>query len=157
MRKCTVRRSLFCLFEVFDMDIEIKKFDSLCEDARVIREEVFVREQGFVNEFDDIDGNAVHFVLYVDGKAAGTCRIYCGDDNEFHLGRLAVLSDFRGMSLGQMLIAEAERCASGIGAESITLSAQVRVKDFYEKFGYSAVGEEYPDEGCPHIKMVKML
>ncbi|MCI7351122.1 MAG: GNAT family N-acetyltransferase [Ruminococcus sp.] len=139
------------------MDIEIKKFDNLCDDARAIRTAVFVREQGFVNEFDDIDGNAVHFVLYVDGNAAGTCRIYKGEDKEFHLGRLAVLSDYRGMSLGKMLIAEAERCISDMGTENITLSAQVRVKDFYEKCGYSTVGEEYPDEGCPHIKMVKRL
>ncbi|MBP0964544.1 MAG: GNAT family N-acetyltransferase [Oscillospiraceae bacterium] len=135
----------------------IKRYDSLCDDARAIREAVFVREQGFVNEFDDIDGNAVHFVLYVNGQAAGTCRIYRGDDNEFHLGRLAVMSEYRGMSLGKMLISEAEGYASVIGAEFITLSAQVRVKDFYKKCGYSAVGEEYLDEDCPHIKMVKKL
>ena len=139
------------------MDTEIKRFDSLCDDARAIREAVFVREQGFVNEFDDIDGNAVHFVLYVDGKAAGTCRIYRDDDNEFHLGRLAVMSEYRGMSLGKRLIAVAEGCAAEQGADFITLSAQVRVKDFYEKCGYSAASEEYPDEGCPHIKMVKKL
>ncbi len=139
------------------MGIEIRKYNSLCGEAREIREAVFVREQGFVNEFDDIDDIAVHFVLYVDGKAAGTCRIYCGDDNEFHLGRLAVLSEYRGMSLGKLLITEAERCAAEQGAEFITLSAQVRVKDFYEKCGYSAVGEEYPDEGCPHIKMYKKI
>ena len=139
------------------MDIEIKRFDSLCDDARKIREAVFVLEQGFVNEFDDIDGCAVHFVLYVGGQAAGTCRIYCGDDNEFHLGRLAVLSEYRGMSLGKKLITEAEHHASAMGAKSITLSAQVRVKDFYEKCGYSAVSEEYLDEDCPHIKMVREL
>lgn len=139
------------------MNIEIKRFESLCDDARAIREAVFVREQGFVNEFDHIDGKAVHFVLYIDGQAAGTCRIYCGDDNEFHLGRLAVMSGYRGMSLGKMLIAEAERCVSDMGGENISLSAQVRVKDFYEKCGYSAVGEEYLDEKCLHIKMVKEL
>lgn len=139
------------------MNIEIRKFDSLCADARAIREEVFVREQGFVNEFDHIDGNAVHFVLYVDGQAAGTCRIYKGEDNEFYLGRLAVLPNYRGMSLGKMLIDEAQRCVSDMGGEKISLSAQVRVMNFYEKCGFSAVGEEYLDEDCPHIKMVKML
>lgn len=139
------------------MDIKIRKFDSLCEDVRAIREAVFVREQGFVNEFDDIDGNAVHFVLYVDGQAAGTCRIYKDDDNEFHLGRLAVLPNYRGMSLGKMLIDEAEHYISDMEGKNIALSAQVRVKNFYEKCGFSVVGEEYLDEDCPHIKMVKML
>ena len=31
-----------------------------------IRQEVFVEEQGFSGEFDDIDDKAVHAVIYVD-------------------------------------------------------------------------------------------
>ena len=33
-------------------------------DARLIRQQVFVEEQGFVNEFDDIDAKAYHAVIY---------------------------------------------------------------------------------------------
>mgnify|MGYP000757946618 CR=1 FL=1 len=33
-------------------------------DARLIRQQVFVEEQGFVNEFDDIDHEAYHAVIY---------------------------------------------------------------------------------------------
>ncbi len=33
------------------------------EDAAFIRTEVFIKEQGFEIEFDDIDEKAVHFVL----------------------------------------------------------------------------------------------
>ena len=33
-------------------------------DARLIRQQVFVEEQGFVNEFDDIDHEAYHCLLY---------------------------------------------------------------------------------------------
>ena len=32
-------------------------------DARLIRQQVFVEEQGFVNEFDDIDHEAYHAVI----------------------------------------------------------------------------------------------
>ena len=34
-------------------------------DARLIRQQVFVEEQGFVNEFDDIDHEAYHAVIYL--------------------------------------------------------------------------------------------
>lgn len=36
-------------------------------DARLIRQQVFVEEQGFVNEFDDIDHEAYHAVIYTGG------------------------------------------------------------------------------------------
>lgn len=36
-------------------------------DARLIRQQVFVEEQGFVNEFDDIDAKAYHAVIYTGG------------------------------------------------------------------------------------------
>ena len=41
------------------------------------------------------------------------------------------------------------------GVQSVSLSAQVRVQPFYEQLGFHAVGQEYLDEYCPHIKMVK--
>ena len=34
-------------------------------DARAIRQSVFVEEQGFEYEFDDIDETALHLVLYL--------------------------------------------------------------------------------------------
>lgn len=37
------------------------------------------------------------------------------------------------------------------GGKSIELSAQVRVKDFYQRLGYSPVGNVYLDEYCEHI------
>lgn len=41
--------------------------------------------------------------------------------------------------------------------EKLALSSQVPRKGFYEKFGYVASGDEYPDEGQPHIYMEKAL
>ena len=52
------------------MMIEIKLSKNLTEDAKYIRTEVFVNEQGFSAEFDDTDNTALHCVLYSDGKAA---------------------------------------------------------------------------------------
>ena len=50
--------------------------DFLSADARAVREEVFVREQGFKEEFDGKDAFSQHLVFYKDGRPAACCRIF---------------------------------------------------------------------------------
>ena len=44
--------------------MEIKIYNQLPDEAKEIRLEVFVKEQGFEEEFDDIDETAAHIVLF---------------------------------------------------------------------------------------------
>lgn len=53
----------------------VKEYDYLPEDAIKIRNEVFVKEQGFNNEFDDIDNIAKHLLVYENEQPVSTCRI----------------------------------------------------------------------------------
>ena len=39
--------------------------------------------------------------------------------------------------------------------EKIHTSAQAYLKKFYKKFNFKVKGEEYLEDGIPHIKMVK--
>ena len=48
--------------------IEIRTYDTLPEEAVRIRREVFMEEQGFAEEFDELDGRAKHLVLYAKGE-----------------------------------------------------------------------------------------
>lgn len=48
--------------------IEIRAYDRLPEEATRIRREVFMEEQGFVDEFDDVDGRALHVVAFLDAR-----------------------------------------------------------------------------------------
>lgn len=144
------------------MKMIFKKYDYLCEDAKLIRLSVFVDEQGFENEFDETDDKAAHLVFYIDDSPAAVCRYYLDDlsdlnEGVFHIGRVAVLKAFRGRNLGRQIMEAAEAEIIKDGGKVITLSAQTRVKEFYEKSGYVQVGEEYYDEFCPHIKMEKKL
>ena len=56
--------------------MQIKHFDTLPEDAIFIRKEVFVKEQGFKNEFDEKDNEAHFLVGYENGSPVATCRIF---------------------------------------------------------------------------------
>ena len=125
----------------------VKWFGSLTEEAKQIREEVFVEEQGFLQEFDETDVKADHLVWYEAGEAAATCRYYAGEEKGVYwLGRLAVRKRFRGRQIGAKLLSAAEEKIREKGGSAIHLSSQVRAKEFYVKCGYHAVGEEYRDE-----------
>lgn len=141
--------------------VRFETFHSLPQDAADIRKQVFIEEQGFTEEFDDVDAVATHLVLYDDGRPVATCRYFRdGERNErnaYVVGRLAVLKEFRGKSLGAAVLREAERQIKALNAETVLLSAQVQAKGFYEKQGYAATGTLFYEEDCPHIRMCKTL
>ena len=56
--------------------MEIKIYNQLPDEAKEIRLEVFVKEQGFEEEFDDIDETAAHIVLFDGSHPVGVCRIF---------------------------------------------------------------------------------
>lgn len=134
--------------------IDFKVTNTLSEDEKMIRETVFIEEQKFKIEFDDTDDIATHIVMYIDNNPVGCCRLY-KQENEYHIGRIAVLKPYRGKGYGEKILLEAEKVAKKMGADSISLSAQVRASGFYEKLGYKKHGEIYFDEYCEHIEMKK--
>lgn len=136
--------------------IDFKVTDTLSEDEKMIRETVFIEEQKFKIEFDDLDDIATHIVIYLDNQPVGCCRLY-KQDNEYHIGRIAVLKQYRGKGYGEKILLEAEKVAQEMGADCIKLSAQVRASVFYEKLGYKKYGEIYFDEYCEHIAMTKYI
>lgn len=137
---------------------EIKVFSHLPQEANEIRERVFILEQGFQKEYDEIDQIAVHLVLYEDGAAIGTCRVFPRKSPlEFMMGRLAVKKEYRGRGLGTELLAGAERWAAESGGQYLVLHAQLQAREFYEKVGYTAYGDVEYEEDCPHIWMKKEL
>ncbi len=137
------------------MKCEIYK--SLPEEAHEIRVRVFIEEQGFENEFDSIDAQAVHFLMKDDnGNPVATCRVFWDDKMNSHiLGRLAVLKEYRGKGIGSDIVREALAFAEKSGGKSLMLHSQCRAAAFYEKLGFNSFGDIEDDEGCPHIWMKK--
>ena len=136
----------------------IKAYNDLPEEARFIRQTVFMEEQGFKNEFDDIDETAIHAVGFIDGVPAATGRVFpAEEDGAYYLGRLAVRKEFRKGGTGSAIVAFLENEAAKHGASKIILHAQIQAQPFYEKNGYTAEGEPFLDETTPHITMVKKI
>lgn len=118
-----------------------------------VRQAVFVEEQGFQNEFDEIDQTAYHLLFLDDEKPVGTARLFLYQKC-WHIGRVCVLPEYRGRRIGAFLVKECIKKAEELGqSRQISISAQLQAKSFYEKLGFSISGDLHMDEHCPHITM----
>lgn len=163
------------------MDIRIETGDF--EDAAAVRRAVFMDEQGYENEFDDIDTDAacIHVTLYVDDELAGCSRVFpepleraadpsaptspaCELDDgvspaeTYVMGRVAVLAPFRRRGLASKIVEASAAAARKAGAKLMKLHAQEYVIPLYLKLGYTQIAPvDYEDEGQPHAWMAKRL
>lgn len=126
-------------------------------DAAAIREEVFVREQGFRDEFDQADSDARHLVLYDGDRPVGTLRLLAGPAGVMHIGRVAVRRDCRGRHIGAELMRRGLQKAAELGAVRVELGAQRHAVPFYEMLGFAPAGAPYDEQGCPHQPMARDL
>lgn len=143
------------------------------DDAFAIRKSVFLDEQGFSTEFEELDHHPdmMHVVAYDNGKPVGCFRLFRSELEQglepldgvgaepykWILGRIAVLPEARKSGLGSLLVREAERLAIERGATEMHLHAQCRAMHFYHKCGYTEYGPYADDEGVPHQWMWRAL
>lgn len=138
-----------------------KKFNELTLDELYsilqLRNEVFIVEQNCVyNDPDGKDQSAWHLIAIEDNNLVAYTRILPPgvSYSDPAIGRVITSSSKRGTGLGRELMKRSiEACEKLFGKISITLSAQVYLQGFYESLGFIVVGEEYLDDGIPHIKM----
>lgn len=139
--------------------LEYKWFDSgvINDSFKNLRIEVFVKEQGVPveNEFDDLDLQVPHLVIFLDGEAVATGRVVPYGEDTVKIGRIAVKKDKRGLHLGEKVVLELLRKAKDDGAKTVRLGAQTHAVTFYKKCGFSLVGTpEYMEENIPHYDMI---
>ncbi len=125
-----------------------------------LRTRVFVDEQGVPPEIeqDDRDATAVH-ALSRDGsgRVVATGRLLLGDDGRASIGRMATDPAARGNGHGAAVLSELQRQAVARGVVEIVLHAQLTARGFYDRAGYTAVGEVYEEAGIAHVTMVRRL
>jgi predicted GNAT family N-acyltransferase len=124
-----------------------------------LRTRVFVEEQGVPPEIeqDAADETAVHVLSRDDGgRVVATGRLLVRGSTA-GIGRMAADAAVRGRGHGAAVLAELHRQAVLRGVTEIELHAQVTARRFYERAGYTAVGEEYEEAGITHVTMRRRL
>ncbi|MCW2530549.1 MAG: putative acetyltransferase [Blastococcus sp.] len=124
-----------------------------------LRTRVFVDEQGVPPEIeqDAADSHAVHVLSRDDtGAVVATGRLLVRGSSA-GIGRMAADAAVRGRGHGAAVLAALHREAVRRGVTEVELHAQVRARGFYERAGYTAVGEEYEEAGITHVTMRRRL
>ena len=116
-----------------------------------IRFKVFCDEQGVdpALELDEFDDVSLHVLALVEGKPAGTGRMQ--DDG--HIGRIAVLKEFRGQDIGTAVMNALIEQAKANGLERVYLGSQLTAMPFYEKLGFTEYGDVFLDADIEHKHM----
>ena len=117
-----------------------------------VRRAVFIVEQGVPEamEWDEHDAVSAHWLaLTPDGSPIGCARLL----PDGHVGRMAVLPDWRGRGVGRGLLAAVLHAAQARGYRTLRLSAQTHAAGFYARAGFAAMGPEYEEAGIPHVAM----
>ena len=143
------------------MEIKWKSYSALTKDELYallnLRQQVFVVEQDcpFIDaDFKDQDCD--HLLAYQNNELVGYLRVakpgkrYEGPE----IGRVLTAEKIRREGAGKILTQEAiEFCASKYANYEIGLSAQYRLLNFYQGFGFVPQGEVYLEDDIEHIKM----
>ncbi len=119
---------------------------------RHIRETAFMQEQSVPAEleWDGEDEGAIHLLaLDADNTPIGCARIL----RDGHIGRMAVLIQWRKQGIGSELLQRAVAVVQELGCGEAFLDAQCDAIPFYEKQGFTAEGDEFIDAGIPHRHM----
>ena len=123
---------------------------------RAVREAVFIREQNVPEEleWDGMDGGSRHaLALSLNGEAIGCGRILPNG----HIGRIAVLPQWRNQRVGTGIMEALLDEARTRGFKEVDVDAQVQALPSYHLFGFVEQGEVFMDAGMPHKKMTLKL
>lgn len=142
--------------DIVEHAVEAGDWATLGRPAGMLREAVFVREQGVPAdmEYDEWDPRSLHVLARgPGGEPIGTGRLL----PDGHVGRLAVLPAWRGKGVGAALLSRLMAAARAGGMASLVLHAQAQAIDFYRGFGFVAEGEAFLEAGIPHVLMRRHL
>ncbi len=145
------------------MNITVKTFKDLntieLYSILQLRAEVFVVEQNCV--YQDLDGkdqNALHVIGTKSDKIIAYTRIFKAGlyYDVASIGRVVVAQEERRYGYGKVIMeASIQAVKEHLKEETIKISAQEYLKNFYNDLGFKEVGDGYLEDGIPHIAMIK--
>jgi ElaA protein len=126
-----------------------------------LRSEIFVVEQTCIyQDIDRLDYGYFHVLgKNENDELISYARVSPSDENEnIKIGRVVVDNKFRGQDLGKELMKKTmELVVESFNVKSFSLSGQYHLKKFYNDLGFTEEGEQYLEDGIPHIYMIKQI
>ncbi|ROP60798.1 GNAT family N-acetyltransferase [Curtobacterium sp. ZW137] len=119
-----------------------------------LRQDVFVVEQGCA--YPDIDGRdlepgTVQFWAG-EGSVDATLRLLREPDGSERIGRVATAAHARGAGLAASLM---EAAIAETRSPVVHIDAQAHLEQWYGRFGFVRSGDDFLEDGIPHIPMTR--
>jgi len=121
-----------------------------------VRDAVFVVEQGVPPELerDEWDQRSDHALARDrEGRVVGTGRLL----PDGHIGRMAVLPEWRGEGIGSRILDSLVARARERGMKRVVLNAQTHAVPFYARHGFAAFGDQFVEAGIAHVAMAREI
>jgi predicted GNAT family N-acyltransferase len=139
-----------------DVRVEAVDYATALQDLRRVREAVFIEEQGVPRDLeqDALDPLCHHVIARdADGAPIGTGRL----TPDHRIGRMAVLSAWRGRGVGEALLRALLVEARQRQWPAVSLHAQVDAERFYARHGFLPEGDRFFEAGIEHQGMRRVL
>lgn len=132
---------------------------ALYDEVVELRRELLRRPLGldFTPEELAQEKHDTHLAALDADRVVGTLLLRKVDERTARIMRMAVVPEAQGRAIGRALVEWAEGIARERGFETIMMHARSSAIGFYEKCGYHTVGDEFLEQGIPHIRMEKAL
>jgi ribosomal protein S18 acetylase RimI-like enzyme len=112
---------------------------------------------------DDLP-TTIHYGIYDNDEILGVIsvfeasHVYFTEERQFQIRGMAVLENQQKKGLGDLLVQAAEQYISQQNGEKIWFNAREIAVGFYNKMGYTVIGEQFDIAGVgPHYVMHKTL
>lgn len=140
------------------MIIKIAQTADEINDAKMIRQHVFVKEQNVPLhiELDEYDKSATHFVGYINNEPICASRFRLINDYG-KLERICLLKQYRGNGYGKKIVQAMENELLANNVFISRLNAQIQTKGFYKTFGYVVISDKFYEANIAHVTMEKRL
>ncbi|MDB2495169.1 GNAT family N-acetyltransferase [Flavobacteriaceae bacterium] len=124
-----------------------------------LRSEVFVVEQNCVyQDIDKKDEKAIHIFGVSKNIIIAYTRCFQPGAyfKEASIGRVVVQKNQRKLKRGNQIMLDSIRAIETLyHTKLIRISAQCYLKIFYNNLDFYSVGDEYLEDGIPHINMIR--
>jgi predicted GNAT family N-acyltransferase len=124
-----------------------------------LRHEILRKPLGltFTREELDKEKNEILIGVFEEDQMLGCCMLVKESPTECRLRQMAVINTLRGKGVGKALMIFAENIARDRGFKKMTMHARASALGFYEKLGYTTIGDEFEEITIPHYIMEKEL
>ncbi|MCK4332400.1 MAG: GNAT family N-acetyltransferase [Thermoplasmatales archaeon] len=136
-----------------DLEIRFVKNKEELEQVNKIRNRIFVKEQNVSRdlEFDGLDSEAEHVIVFLGAKPIGCARIRTNKCAK--LERIAILKEYRLKGFGKQLMKYLINYCKSKKYNEICLHSQTYISDFYKKCGFKTRGETFLEADIAHVEM----